>query len=32
MHISHSFGRMYSFVLYEITFKSQISLDYGVVM
>lgn len=32
MHISHSFGRAYSFVLYKITFKSQISLDYGVVM
>lgn len=32
MHISHSFGRVYSFVLYKITFKSQISLDYGVVM
>ena len=32
MHISHSFGRGHSFVLYEITFKSQISLDYGVVM
>lgn len=32
MHISHSFGRGYSFVLYKITFKSQISLDYGVVM
>lgn len=32
MHILHSFGRDHSFILYKITFKLQISLDYGVVM
>lgn len=32
MHISYSFGRVYSFVLYKIAFKSQFSLDYGMVM
>ena len=32
MHISRSFGRVYSFVLYKITFKLKFSLDYGMVM